>query len=89
MQHLNNVFSRFKVHDSTHVWTLTIQKMSKKLLNYSNTNAKHQVACVLIYFNKCNMQLVSNSVLSTDMHMLKVKKMWEKSLTHSSINVKS
>jgi hypothetical protein len=35
------------------------------------------------------MQLVSNSVLSTDMHMLKVKKMWEKSLTHSSINVKS
>jgi hypothetical protein len=89
MQYATFVFNRFKVHDSTHVWMLTIQKMSKKLLNYSNTSAKHQVACVLIYFNKCSMQLVSNSVLSTHIHMLKFKKMWEKSLTHFSINEKS
>ncbi len=33
----------------------------KKLINYSNIVAKHQIACVLIYYNKCQMQHVNNN----------------------------
>jgi hypothetical protein len=60
MQHLNNSFSKFKMDDSTHVKMLIVQKMWKISLNHSNIIAKHWVACVSIYYNKCKMQLVSN-----------------------------
>jgi hypothetical protein len=62
-QHMNSVFNSFKVDDSTHVKMLIIQEMWKNSLNHSSIIAKHLVACVSIYFNKCKMQLVimSNS----------------------------
>jgi hypothetical protein len=49
--------------DSTHVKMLIVQKMWKKSLNHSSIIAKHWVACVSIYYNKCKMQLVSNGFI--------------------------
>jgi hypothetical protein len=67
----------------------------KKLLNHSNIIAKHWVACVSIYFNKCKIQLVNNgfNILKvnglTHVHKLIIEEMWKKSLICSNINVKS
>ncbi len=33
----------------------------KKSLKHSNIIVKRRVACVLVYYNKCKMQFVSNS----------------------------
>ncbi len=60
MQHLNSGFNKFNVYDSTHVKMLIVQEMWKNSLNHSSSIAKHWVACVSIYFNKCRMQLVNN-----------------------------
>jgi len=61
MQHLNNDLNKFKMDDSTHVKMLIVQKMWENSLNHSRIIAKHWVARVSIYFNKCKMQLVSNN----------------------------
>jgi hypothetical protein len=56
MQHLNNGFNKLKVDDLTHVKMLIIQEMWKESwLNHSNIIAKYWIACVLVYYNKCNM----------------------------------
>jgi len=60
MQHLNNGFNKFKLDYSTYVKMLMVQKMWKTSLNHSSIIAKHWVACVSIYFNKCKIQLVNN-----------------------------
>jgi hypothetical protein len=60
--HLNNGFNKFKMHDSTHVKMLIVQKMWKKSLNHSNIITKHWIACVSKYLNKCKMQLVNNDL---------------------------
>jgi hypothetical protein len=41
MQSLNNVFNKFKMHDSTHVKMLIVQEMRKISLIHSNINVKH------------------------------------------------
>jgi ubiquitin-protein ligase len=93
MQHLNNDFNKFKVDDSTHVNMFIIQKMWKKSFNYASIIIKYCVACVLGYYNNCNMQFVSNgfNILkvnsSTDVHMFIIEETWKKSLIHSNINV--
>ncbi len=89
---MNNVFNKFKVDDSTHVKMLIIQKMWKNSVNHSNIIIKHWVTCVLIYSNKCKMQLVNTgfNILKinglTHVHMLIIQKMWKNSLVHSNIN---
>jgi hypothetical protein len=52
--------NKFKMDDSIHVKMLIVQKMWKNSLNHSSIIAKHWVACVSIYYNKCKMQLMSN-----------------------------
>jgi hypothetical protein len=74
MQHLNNGFDKFKVNYSTHVKILIVQKMWKSSFNHSTIIAKHWVACVLIYYNKCKMQFVNN-----DFNILQK---WFNSCTH-------
>jgi len=59
--------------------------MWKNSLNHSNIIVIYWVACVLVYYNKCKMQFVNNSLT-----ILKVKGstlMIEKLLIHSNINV--
>ncbi len=89
MQRLNNGFNKLKVDDSTHVKMLIGQKMWKFSLNHSSINAKYWVACVLIYYNKCKMQFVSNgfNILKVNGLTLIIEKMWKKSLIQSNINV--
>jgi hypothetical protein len=60
MQRLDNGFNKLKVDDSTHVNMLIVQEMWKNSLNHSIIIAKYWVACVLVYYNKCKMQFVSN-----------------------------
>jgi hypothetical protein len=54
---------------------------------------KYWIACVLLYYNKCKMQIASNGFNivkvngSTHVHMLIIEKIWKKSLIHSNINV--
>jgi hypothetical protein len=73
MQHLDNVLNRYKM--------MIVQDMWKNSLNHSSMSAKHEVACVLIYSNKCKMQHVNNNfnILkvndSTHVHMLIIEKM--------------
>jgi hypothetical protein len=68
--------------------------MWKNTLIPSSIIAKHWIACVSIYFNKCKMQLVSNgfNILKvnglTHVHMLIIEEMWKKSLICSNLNVK-
>jgi hypothetical protein len=61
MQHWNNGFNRFKVDDSTHTYMLIVLKTWKNSINHFNIIAKHWVACVSIYCNRCKLQLVSNN----------------------------
>jgi hypothetical protein len=95
MQHFNNGFNKFKVDDSTRVKMLIVQNMWKKSLNHSSMIAKHWVACVSIYFNKCMMQHFNSgfNILKmnglTNVHMLIIEEMWKKSLIHSNINGRS
>jgi hypothetical protein len=46
---------------------LIVQKIWKNSLNHSNIIAKYWIAHVLIYYNKCKMQIVIN-----DFNILKV-----------------
>ncbi len=39
---------------------LIVQKMWKNTLNHSSIIAKYWIANVLIYYNKCKMQIVNN-----------------------------
>ncbi len=95
MQHLNNGLNKFNVYDSTHVKILIVQKMWKNSLNHSSLIAKHWVACVYIYFNKCKMKLVNNgfNILKVNglihVHMLIIEEIMKKSLICSNINVSS
>jgi hypothetical protein len=74
---------------------MIVQEMWKNSLNHSSIIAKHLVACVSIYFDKCKMQLVIMSndfyILKvnglTHVHMLIIEEMWKKSLIHFNINV--
>jgi hypothetical protein len=92
MQHLNNDLNKFKMDDSIYVNMFIIQKMWKKSFNHSSIIAKYWVACVLWYYNNCNMQFLSNgfNILkvnsSTRVHMLIIEEMWKKSLIHFNIN---
>jgi hypothetical protein len=54
LQHLNNGFNKSKVDGSTQT----------NSLNHSSIIAKHWVAYVSIYFNKCKMELMSNGTLT-------------------------
>jgi hypothetical protein len=68
--------------------------MWKKSLNHSYIIAKHWIACVSIYFNKCKMQLMNNvfniSKVNglTHVHMLMIEEMWKKSLIRRNVNVR-
>jgi hypothetical protein len=67
--------------------------MWKKSLNHSNIITKYWIANVLLYYNKCKMQFVSNGFIilkvndSIHVHMLIIEEMWKNSLIHSNINV--
>jgi hypothetical protein len=89
MQCLNSDFNKLKVTNSTHVKMLIVQEMWKHSLNHSNIIVKYWVACVLIYYNKCKMQFVSNvfNILKMNGSTLIIEEMWKKSLIHSNINV--
>jgi hypothetical protein len=86
---LNNGFNKLKVDHSTLVKMLIVQKMWKKLLNYSNIIIKCWVTHVLVYYNKCKMQFVNNgfNILKMNGSTLIIEKMWKKSLIHSNISV--
>jgi hypothetical protein len=72
---------------------LVVQKIWKNSLNHSSIIAKYWIAHVLIYYNKCKMQFVSNDFnilkmnISIHVHMLMIEKMWKKSRIHFNINV--
>jgi hypothetical protein len=72
---------------------LIVKKKWKNSLNYSSIIAKYWIANVLIYYNKCKMQIVNNdfNILkvnnSIHVHMLMIEKMWKKSRIHSNINL--
>jgi len=91
MQHLNmnSDFNKLKVNNWTHVKMLIVQEMWKFSLNHSSIIVKYWVACVLICYNKCNMQFVSNSfyILKMNGSIMIIEKMWKKSPIHSNINV--
>ncbi len=93
MQRLNNDFNKSKVDDLIHVNMFIIQKMWKKSFYHSSIIAKYWVACILGYYNNCNMQFVNNgfNILkvnsSIHVHMLIIEETWKKSLIHSNINV--
>jgi hypothetical protein len=93
MQHLNSGFNKFKVYYSTHVKILIVQETWKNSLTRLNIIAKHCVAYVSIYYNKNNMQLVSNIFNKlkvnglTHVHMLITEEMWKFSLICFNINV--
>ncbi len=63
--------------------------MWKNALNHSSIIAKYWVACVLVYYNKCKMQFVSNgfNILKVNGSTLVIEEMWKKSLIHCNINV--
>jgi len=73
---------------------LIVQETWKNSLNHSSIITKQYVACVSIYFNKCKMQPMNNNFKilkvngSIHIHMLKIEKMWKKSLIHYNINVR-
>jgi hypothetical protein len=60
MQRLNIGFSKLKMDDWTHVNMLIVQEIWKNLLIRSIIIPKYLIACVLVYYNKCKMQLLSN-----------------------------
>ncbi len=74
---------------SIHVKMLIVQKLWKFSLNYSNIITKCWVTHVLVYYNKCKMQFVSNgfNILKVNGSILIIDKMWKKSLIHSNVNV--
>ncbi len=61
MQCLNNGFNKLKVNDSTHVKMMIVQEMKNISLNHSSIIAKYLVACVLVFYNKCKMQFLTNN----------------------------
>jgi len=61
MQCLNNGFNKLKVNDSTHVKMMIVQEMKDISLNHSSIIAKYLVACVLVFYNKCKMQFLTNN----------------------------
>jgi hypothetical protein len=87
---LNNGFNKFS--SCIHVDS---SRDVKKLTKPSSIIVKHRVAWVSIYSNKWKVQHASNNfdILkvngSTHIHMLIIEKMWKKSLTCSSINMRS
>jgi hypothetical protein len=92
MQHLNNDFNKFNVNDLTHVKMLIVQWMWKNSLNHSIIITKYWITCVLLYYNTCKMQFVSNgfNILKVNgsnyVHNLIIEEMWKKSLIHYNIN---
>jgi hypothetical protein len=61
MQCLNSGFNKLKVNDSTHVKMMIVEEMRKISLNHLSIIAKYLVTCVLLFFNKCKMQFLTNS----------------------------
>jgi hypothetical protein len=63
--------------------------MWKISLNHSSIITKYWVAYVLVYYNKCKIQFVSNdfNILKMNGSTLIIENMWKKSLIHSNINV--
>ncbi len=88
---MNNGFNKLKVNDSTYVKMLIVQEMWKYSLNHSNKIAKYWITCVLIYYNKCKMQFLSDdfNILKMNGSILIIEEMWKKSLSHSNIYVGS
>jgi hypothetical protein len=72
---------------------MLVQKKWNNSLNHSSIITKYWIAHVLIYYNKCKMQFVSNdfNILkmnsSIHVHMLIIEKMWKKLQINSNINV--
>jgi len=61
---MNNGFNILKMNGSTHVHMLIIEEMWKKILNHYNINVGLKIiACVLINYGKCKMQLKNLLVL--------------------------
>jgi hypothetical protein len=61
-QFVNNGFNILKVNCSIHVHVLIIEYMWKRSLIHSNINVGFWIfTCVLINYDKCKMQLISNS----------------------------
>ncbi len=91
MQHLNmnSDFNKLKVNNWTHVKMLIFQEMWKFSLNHSSIIVKYWVACVLVCYNKCNMQFVSNDfyILKMNGSIMIIEKLWKKLPIHSNINV--
>jgi hypothetical protein len=83
IQFVSYEFDIFKTNDSIFVKLLIIQKNVKSLLTHSNVIVKDWIAYVSIYFNKCNMQLVSNgfNIFKLNglihVHMLIIEMMWK------------
>jgi hypothetical protein len=88
-QCLNYGFNKFKVDDLTHVKMNSSKNVKKNSLNHSSIIAKYWMAYVLIYYNKCKRQLVSNDfiILKVNDSTLINWKDVKKSLIHSNINV--
>ncbi len=68
VQCLNSGFNKLIVNDSTHVKMMIVQKMRKNSLNYSSIITKTLIPCVLVFYNKCKMQFLTNgyNILKVD-----------------------
>ncbi len=79
MQCLNSGFNKLKVNDSIHVKILIVQKMWKFSLNHSSIITKYWVVCVLVYYDKCKIQFVSNgfNILKMNGSTLIIDDMWK------------
>jgi len=91
MQRLNSDFNKLKLQSG---WFNSCKDVDnsrnvKKWLNHSNIIIKYLVACVLVYYNKCKMQFLSNdfNILKVNGSILIIEKMWKKSLIYFNINV--
>jgi hypothetical protein len=82
MQHLNmnSDFNKLKLNNLIHVKMLIIQEMWKISLNHSGIIVKYWVACVLVYYNKCKMQFMSNglNILKMNGSIMIIENMWKK-----------
>jgi len=81
MQRLNSDFNKLKLQNG---WF-----NSCKDVDNSSIITKYLVACVLVYYNKCKMQFLSNdfNILKVNGSILIIEKMWKKSLIYFNINV--
>ncbi len=86
---MNNGLNKLKVDNLIDVKMLIVQKLWKHSPNHSSIIIKYWVACVLVYYNKCKMQFMSNdfNILKVNGLTLIIEEMWKKSLIHSNINV--